>query len=478
MIKEIFSDKKYISEIMSELPSNCILNKGITGCGGTHLELNSKRNSLILVPHISLAKNKYKEGYLIVIGGIKNNDILDYVNSPIKYKKIIATYDSLEKLINIYPDITKYFLLIDEYHILFNIYSFRDKAVLNLLNLYPLFSNYCFMTATPLSDDIILKELVDIPKINIIWSKAIPAKIKVIDTSTTTKTLISLIKNDLDCNYHIFINSLQTIKDIVEKLESDDYKVVCSERSKRANKNLNIGTTLSKIKRYNFYTSTAFEGCDLFDPKGKTIIISDTKISTTILDISTLIRQIIGRIRNSIYKDTATLILNTTKHRYAGLSKEKFRLNVEENIKIGKYKEFKFYNDLDPLYKEAELRSFNKETFHSFYINKLKDKIFFDDNLRKRDEYNYKLISEIYDSSISVMSEIDNSNMVSENPKNIDIINKLSNREYSFSELCELFKEEFPNLTGKILKDNFPEFTKIRKTKNKKKEMYYQFIIN
>jgi hypothetical protein len=31
----IHTDKKYLSEIMNELPSNVILNKGITGCGGT-----------------------------------------------------------------------------------------------------------------------------------------------------------------------------------------------------------------------------------------------------------------------------------------------------------------------------------------------------------------------------------------------------------------------------------------------------------
>ena len=31
----IYTDKKYLSEIMNELPANVILNKGITGCGGT-----------------------------------------------------------------------------------------------------------------------------------------------------------------------------------------------------------------------------------------------------------------------------------------------------------------------------------------------------------------------------------------------------------------------------------------------------------
>lgn len=475
MIKEIFTDKKYMSEIMNELPSNCLLNKGITGCGGTHLELTSKRNSLILVPHISLALNKMKEGYLIIYGKTTEIEIKKYIKSSVKYKKIIGTYDALPKILDIFPGVIDYFLLIDEYHLLFNIYTFRDKAVLSLLSLYNKFKNYCFMSATPLNDDIILDEIKHIPKINIIWEKAIPAKIKVINSTYTNKSLITLLSESTDCNYHIFINSLQTIKEIIEKLDTDNYKVVCSDRAKRANKTLIIGSTLSPVKKYNFYTSTAFEGCDIYDEKGKTIILCDTKISTTILDISTLIRQIIGRIRNSIYKDSATLILNTTKHRYAGISEEKFKLNVKENIEIGKYKEFKFNTDSDELYKQAELRSFSKEAFHSFYVNKIDNKIFYDDNLRKRDEYNYKLIESIYNSSISVISEINNNEMVGEEQTSNWIKDKLNDREYSYSELEELFKLEFPIFSGKIIKDYFPPFTKKRKTKNKIKEMYYQF---
>jgi hypothetical protein len=45
------------------------------------------------------------------------------------------------------------------------------------------------------------------------------------------------------------------------------------------------------------------------------------------------------------------------------------------------------------------------------YVNKYEDKIFYDDNLRKMDEYNYKLIKEIYNDSISVISEITKNDM-------------------------------------------------------------------
>ena len=52
------STDNYLSDVITELPSNCLFNKGITGCGGTTLEIESKRNSLILVPTINLVINK------------------------------------------------------------------------------------------------------------------------------------------------------------------------------------------------------------------------------------------------------------------------------------------------------------------------------------------------------------------------------------------------------------------------------------
>ena len=232
--------------------------------------------------------------------------------------------------------------------------------------------------------------------------------------------------------------------------------------------------------KYNFYTSTAFEGCDIYDPKGKTIILCDTNIATTILDISTLVRQICGRLRDSVYKDEVSIILNTTKHRYAGTSKEMFSLKVLENINLGKLTEQKFNTDIDPLYKEKELRSYTPEAYNSFYINKYNDTIFFDDNLRKMDEYNFKLITEIYDSTISVIKESEKVNIVQKKESNW-IIDKLTNREYSFSELENIFSEEFKLrglvFNGFTIKDYFPEFTKTRKTKNKVKETYYKFLI-
>jgi hypothetical protein len=72
MISEIITDATYLSEVIQELPSRTLLNKGVTGCGGTYVELHSPRNSLILVPTIDLAKNKQEDSFLVVYGKIRN----------------------------------------------------------------------------------------------------------------------------------------------------------------------------------------------------------------------------------------------------------------------------------------------------------------------------------------------------------------------------------------------------------------------
>jgi hypothetical protein len=49
---------QYLSDVMDEIPSNCILSKRIPGCGATTLELNTDRNSIIVVPNIPVIVSK------------------------------------------------------------------------------------------------------------------------------------------------------------------------------------------------------------------------------------------------------------------------------------------------------------------------------------------------------------------------------------------------------------------------------------
>lgn len=282
------------------------------------MELLSKRNSIILCPTRNLVECKANLGYFKVDGTITEAQVLNYVNTTSGFKKIVATYDALPKLM----ELTDYFLLIDEYHLLFNEYSFRNSAIIFILKNFRKFDEWCFMTATPLKEEFILEELKGIKQITYEWKDTKSVDIDIIDTYYTTKEVINLIDKHKDKNLHIFLNSVKTITNIVNKLDLEDYRIVCSVSSK--SKVTNYADITSPIKKINFYTSCAFEGCDIYDTNGLGIIVSDTNIATTVLDITTKVRQVCGRLRDSIYKDKVVLVLNTAKHRYAGVSKEEF----------------------------------------------------------------------------------------------------------------------------------------------------------
>lgn len=223
------------------------------------------------------------------------------------------------ELFNIDP--YKYFLLIDEYHILFNSYSLRYKAISYVLQNFHKFENFCFMTATPLADYNILEELKDLPQVIITWPQAIPVKVEVRNTFFTSKELAKIINDSCNKNenLHIFINSINTIRSIINKINTDNYRTICSKNAESKDKSggkLKVQNINSDVCKVNFYTATAFEGVDIYDPIGKTIVVSDTNIAQSLVDISTLFIQICGRLRDSIYKNQALFICNTSNHRY------------------------------------------------------------------------------------------------------------------------------------------------------------------
>jgi hypothetical protein len=469
--------EQYLSQVIDKLPSHCLLNKGITGCGGTTVELESKRNSIILCPIKNLVTSKSSLGYFGVDGNVNKRDIQNFLMKENSYKKILATYDALPKLMDTIPNYKDYFLLIDEYHLLFTDYSFRGECIKFILNNFREFKDWCFMTATPLKKECILEELKGIPQINYVWEKAIPVNIHIKDTYFIQKTILEYIDIFKDNNLHIFLNSISTIYTIVKNIDESLYRVVCSENSKTRIKNFSKVT--SPVKKLNFYTSCAFEGCDIYDPDGICIIISDTHISTTILDISTKIRQVCGRLRDSKYKNECYLILNTSKHRYAGTSKQEFEVRVLESEKLGKLKHEELHgHPLSEDKKKMELRLFNKETYATLYLSKYQDNIYYDANLKKIDIYNYHLIAEIYAASIYVLGECASYNMQvkkeeeEKEPKSVQswILDNLNKSEYTYIELEKIFTPIFEEHNLKWNKNTsikyyFPEFTKKQKVK-------------
>ena len=487
---------RYLSDFIDVLPSHKLINKGITGCGGTTLELKAKRNSLLLFPTIELVRSKTNPEYLPVDGEVDIYAIRQYVAKRLsnnQFIKIIGTYDSLPKIMQAVPGCTEYFLLIDEYHLLFNDYSFRSKAILNILINFRKFDDWAFLTATPLNETFTLKELEDIDQITYQWPQATKVDIKIKDTAYIQRELVRIITSYPERNIHVFLNSVSTIRNIIKKLGTDDFRVVCS--SKQRGKIRHCVPITEPVRKLNFYTSCSFEGCDIYDEKGMTVILSDTSLSTTILDISTKIRQVCGRIRNSKYKDECVLVLNTRHHRYANVSKNQFddfsaKMEAKGKDRINLLtgcSEMSFCT-------EVELYGQNKIGYNNIYVNFFNSHFFYDENLKKIDLYNYMLVSEIYNSTLTVITEYRKHNfnvsdelMTKINSKGlpwvVDIIEQTPHKEWTYTEIENRFKNEF-NIRGlswnhsSVINMFFPPYEKIRKRVNGKRESVYVFSLS
>lgn len=160
---------------MTELPVNCLFNKGKTGCGGTETAINQKGHTIIAMPFVPLVRNKEipneRRQYEVfgIHGEVENQDIINYINSH-NTLKLLVTYNSLPRLIDVltgvgYDVYNDFFLLVDEYHILFNSYSFRYEPIKRLLELAKNFDRVTYMSATPIEREFILEELKDLPTV-------------------------------------------------------------------------------------------------------------------------------------------------------------------------------------------------------------------------------------------------------------------------------------------------------------------------
>ena len=185
---------------------------------------------------------------------------------------------------------------------------------------------------------------------------------QVINTRFTCKEIINQINQALNEKYnlHIFINSINTIRSVINKINTTDFRTICSKEAEHKDKSegkLKIKSINSSVCKINFYTATAFEGVDIYDPDGKTIVVSDTNISQSLVDISTLFIQICGRLRDSVYKDQVLFICNTNNHRYLKYkTDDEFSLDSDEIARKAKVFESDF-KQMKPESQETTLNS-------------------------------------------------------------------------------------------------------------------------
>lgn len=414
---------KYLSDVINELPKNCIFDKGATGAGGTTIALTESNNTVICVPFTELISNKvnqvisnvdklYPYQVFGLYGGIKVSDLKEYLESDQEYKKIIVTYDSLPKLME-YINPKEYNLLVDEFHILTQHYLFRDKAVKGVLKNFNKFKTYTFMTATTVKDEYSLVELRDLKVVNAEWEaptivEFIPTKCKSIK-GTITRIIREQLNgngNIKDANLHIFCNSVDFIKDMIKqcKLNDENCRVIYGKNNK-TKVGIKNGTTSDPVKLINFYTSTVFEGADIYDENAVTMVVSDVTKEHTLLDISTQITQIAGRVRNSKYADKVYHFFNTNKFLDNNfVTSEQFKEKV-----IGDMENEKL--DLDYINKSINRDKLAEGMDYLVYEEDL-DKYEVDENRINWEVRNFEILRGVYKTKINVLSEYRSADMV------------------------------------------------------------------
>jgi hypothetical protein len=414
---------KYIGEFMKDLPDNVMLNKVTTGCGMTSVVLENDVKYVLVVPFVALIRNKEQwckqkgiDMCAVYYGSADENEIKLFSG-----KKIIVTYDSLGKVtewLEERGDLKEWKVCIDESHKLVDSAAFRPRAINSVLDNYGRYKSFVFGTATPVKDKYQLPKLKHIPKVRVKWSNLKAVKVRYCHyegkiNDVTAVIALDFIGNEREGNAHFFINSVSSICEIIKKMKKggfikhEEIRVVCAENA-RNHKIIQTkipeigGVSLvgSGAKKVNFYTATAFEGCDIYDEDGKVFIVTDGAKDYTKIDITTVLPQIIGRIRDSKYNQSVDLMYSKNKY-LCEISEEEFEKKVFHNIKEAKM-------DI------AEFNSFRPESTHR--VNALEkndnafllvdgDQLLLNENAWYNEMHNFSTLKQTYYVSKNGMSK-------------------------------------------------------------------------
>lgn len=430
---KINSESGYLN--LKHLPTNCIFNKKVTGCGGTSIALYGNTPYVIAVPTTELITNKtglLQAGIAKVNMGNKATMIFGLFDSnPWKRslkqflstdyglpKHIMCTYDKVEALTEwLNGKEAEFNLLVDEYQVLLKAYSYRKKAINGVLNSFRKYMTFCFMSATPISSEFMPEVMKDIELVEAEWENVDKLKVILDETNHPYQKVANLINSFKKAGYKmcmngsnvaeelfIFLNSVTDIASILKycELSNDEVKIVCN--SKDENQRKLAGYTISNSRAENkpvtFITSKSFEGADYFSKNGISIVVSNSSNSCTQLDISTDIYQIAGRIRNidNPYRKMLIHIFNS-----AGKCKLNLDITYDEMVELvnnrisGAKKLIAFANEDE----EAGIAA--NSVFNDGYITKDDSgKLYLNDMLIKLELFNYRINQEIYRNGISL----------------------------------------------------------------------------
>mgnify|MGYP002748983492 FL=1 len=320
----IFANKKHLlSNYLTKMPHG-LVDKKIPGIGATTLEINSKRNSIIVFPTKALAYSKHsKHPNTLYVGSeikgekekVTNQQIEEYLAKD-GYKKLLVVADSLGRLLGIigkenYKD---YFLMVDEIDVLQTDNNFRPQLE-NVIDYYLMFplKNRCMVTATmkEFSNPHLKTEC----RFPITWKYNTHRNIDLLHTDNVTQAVIEKVISHPTEKVFIAYNSILQIRNIIASLDEETRKecaILCSEVSiKEAGEYFapKLGDNDTLPARINFATCCYFTGIDIEDSY-HLITVSDVRRSHSMLTLDRM-TQIHGRCRKDNGVLSETIIYNT-----------------------------------------------------------------------------------------------------------------------------------------------------------------------
>ena len=399
-----------------------IVNKTKTDVGGTYVAANCSSNYIIVCPFkdlvdsIAADKNNRYEVFKCY-GGIREYQFRKYIKNNTTYK-IAVTYDSLPKLIGWLSGTEGWKVLVDEYHLILEDMDFRYDAINGLMEEIQKFRHYSFLSATPIDLDFEIDFLKQLPHYKVQWNgvtKITPIRYKVTQLTKGLARFIQIFLDegislpDINGNVskveelYIFINSVTSIKQIADtlKLNPDDVKICCADRI-RNNKLLGeyqIESVSSPNKKINFFTKKCFQGCNLFTNNGLIIVASDAYRTQTLVDISTTMEQIAGRIRindeyQNIFRNVIVHLFSTNKN---VMSDEEFDMVMQDKENEAD-KLLSGWSKLDKEERQTYIKRMNLDTELVSIIN---GKMVYN-NLKKQSFIYKQELRKIYKDGISI----------------------------------------------------------------------------
>ena len=295
----------------SMIPSNCILNKTLTGLGATHSEIHSKRSSIIIEPNVPVILGKLddNENLEAVYAKCTPYNLKKYLQMDIPYKKIITTPESFKKIrkaaeelhINIYKT---FFCLFDECEKVTQDIDYRRKISQPIYDFFR-FEQKAFVSATPLPMSHPEFEKQGFQMVKVVPDFDFKKNLTLIVTNSYYMWLQRVLDSLRDSKHIcIFFNVTDGITELINNLGITDYKVFCSQESVDKLLKRGIVQAYSQIDyplaKYNFFTCRFYSALDIRIAKHKPdiIILTDHRTANwTIVDPFTEAIQIQGRFR-------------------------------------------------------------------------------------------------------------------------------------------------------------------------------------